>query len=163
MLGYFLVNKDVVAVTVAVVIAVVGAAAAVVDVATAVANDDAVGAVVPPSLTEDKGAYASQSEALEGTCVSVFADGAGQHGEDDEDKSAAGEVGHENRSPRRFNHCGRGDRRRRVECPGGLLLIPSSPRSKHCGEGQTRACADSTYNTYTHSASRAGCTMMCMR
>ncbi len=50
------------------------------DVATAVANDDAVSAVVPPSLTKDEGAYVGASVTFEVVCVSVFADGAGQLG-----------------------------------------------------------------------------------
>jgi len=71
----------------------------VVDVATAVANDDAVGAVVPPSLTEDKGTYIGASVAFEGVCVSIFADGTGQLGEVDDGESTAGEVGHETATP----------------------------------------------------------------
>ena len=70
------------------------------DVATAVTNDDAVSAIVPPSLTEDKGAYVGASVAFKGECVSVFADGAGQLGEDDNIESTAGEVGHEDHGPR---------------------------------------------------------------
>ena len=92
-------------------VAVVGAAAAAVDVATAVANDDAVGAIVPLSLTEDEGAYVGASVVLDGACISVFADGAGQLGEDDDVESAAGEVGHKDRGPRRFNHRRQGNRR----------------------------------------------------
>ena len=41
-------------------------------------NDDAVGAVIPPSLTKDKDAYVGASVAFEGACVVVFADGAGE-------------------------------------------------------------------------------------
>ncbi len=36
---------------------------------TAVANDDAISTVVPPSLAKDKGAYGGVSVAFEGTCV----------------------------------------------------------------------------------------------
>ena len=52
------------------------------DVATGAAvaadNDNAVGAVVPPSSTKDEDAYVGVSVAFEGTCVSIFADGAGE-------------------------------------------------------------------------------------
>ena len=48
-------------------------------------EDNAVGAFVPPSLTEDKDAYVGASVVLEGACVGAFADGAG--------KSAAGKGG----------------------------------------------------------------------
>ena len=70
---------------------------------TAVASDDAVGAVVPLSLTEDEGAYVGASVAFKGVCISVFADGAGQLGKDNDLESTAGEVGHEDRGPRRFD------------------------------------------------------------
>jgi hypothetical protein len=50
--------------------------------------------------------------AFEGACVSVFADGAGLLGEDNDVESAASKVGHEDRGPRRFDRRGRGDRRR---------------------------------------------------
>ncbi len=59
-----------------------GTSATAVDVATgaavAVDDDNAVGAVVPPSSTKDKGTYVGASVAFEGTCVSAFADGAGE-------------------------------------------------------------------------------------
>jgi len=58
----------------------------------------ALGAVVPPSLTEEEGAYVSASVAFEGACVGVFAEGTGQLG-DDCVESAAGKVGHEDRGP----------------------------------------------------------------
>ena len=52
-------------------------------------------AVVPPSLTKDKGVYIGVSVVFEDACVGVFADGAGQRGDDKEDiKSAVGKVGH---------------------------------------------------------------------
>ena len=76
------------------------------DVATAVANDGAFGVVVPPSLTKDEGAYVGASVAFDGACISVFADGAGQLGGDDNVESAGGEVGHEDRGPRRFDRRG---------------------------------------------------------
>ncbi len=41
-------------------------------------NNDAIGAVVPPSLTKDKDAYVGTSVAFEGGCVGTFADGAGE-------------------------------------------------------------------------------------
>ena len=100
-------TKDVVSVAVT----VVGAAAAAVDVATAVANNGAFGVVVLLSLTKDEGMYVGASVAFHGACVSVFADGAGQLGEDDDIESAGGQVGHEDRGPRRFNRRGRGDLR----------------------------------------------------
>jgi len=78
--------KDVVSVAKA----VVSAAATTVDVATAVANNGAFGVVVPPSLlTKDEGAYIGASVAFDSACVSVFADGTGQLGEDDNVESAA--------------------------------------------------------------------------
>jgi hypothetical protein len=48
------------------------------DVATGatVADNDAVGTVIPPSLTKDKGTYVGMLLTFEGTCVSAFADGA---------------------------------------------------------------------------------------
>ena len=52
--------------------------------AVANANEDAVGAAVPPSLTNDEDAYVGALVAFEGVCVSAFADGAG--------KSAAASV-----------------------------------------------------------------------
>jgi hypothetical protein len=59
-----------------------------VDVATGAAvaanDNNAVGAVVPPSSTKDKDAYLSALAAFEGACVGAFADGAG--------KSAAASV-----------------------------------------------------------------------
>ncbi len=42
------------------------------------AEDNAVGAVVPPSSTKDKDAYVGALVAFEGVCVSAFADGAGE-------------------------------------------------------------------------------------
>ena len=73
-----------------------GAAAAVVDVAMGAAiatnNDNAIGAVVPPSSTEDEDAYAGALVAFEGACVGAFADGAGPLGNDNNVKSAAGAV-----------------------------------------------------------------------
>jgi hypothetical protein len=57
-------------------------AATAVDVATGAAvaanDDDAVGAVIPPSSTKDEGAYVGASVAFEGACVSAFADGANE-------------------------------------------------------------------------------------
>jgi hypothetical protein len=41
-------------------------------------NDDAVGAVVPPSSTKDEDAYVGASVAFEGVCVGAFTDGAGE-------------------------------------------------------------------------------------
>jgi hypothetical protein len=100
--------KDVVSVAKA----VVSAAATTVDVATAVANNGAFGVVVPPSLlTKDEGAYIGASVAFDSACVSVFADGTGQLGGDDNVESAGGEVGHDDRGPRQFDRRGRGDRR----------------------------------------------------
>ena len=59
-----------------------GALATAVDVptgATVTVNDgNAVGAVVPPSLTKDEGAYVGASVAFQGACISAFADGAGE-------------------------------------------------------------------------------------
>ncbi len=69
------------------------------DVATAVANNGAIGVAVPPSLTKDEGAYVSALVAFDGACVSVFADGAGHLGEHDDVESAGGQVGHEDRGP----------------------------------------------------------------
>jgi hypothetical protein len=44
--------------------------------AVAADNDDAVDAVVPPSLTKDEDAYVGASVVFEGACVGTFADGA---------------------------------------------------------------------------------------
>ncbi len=59
-----------------------GALETAVDVATGTAvaanDDDAVGALIPPSSTKDRGAYIGASVAFEGACVSAFADGAGE-------------------------------------------------------------------------------------
>ena len=57
------------------------ASATAVDVATGTAaaaanNNDAVGAVVPLSLTNDKDVYVGASVAFEGACVGTFTDGA---------------------------------------------------------------------------------------
>ncbi len=41
-------------------------------------DNDAVGAVVPPSSTNDEDACISALVALEGVCVSAFANGAGE-------------------------------------------------------------------------------------
>ena len=41
-------------------------------------DDDAVGAVVPPSSTKDEDAYIGASVAFEGVCVSAFVDGASE-------------------------------------------------------------------------------------
>jgi hypothetical protein len=67
-----------------------------VDVATGatVANNNAVGIIVPPSLTKDKGAYVGALVAFEGACVGAFADGAGQLHDDDDVKSSVGKLGH---------------------------------------------------------------------
>ncbi len=47
--------------------------------ATVTADDNnAVGAVVPPSLTKDKDAYVGASVAFKGACVGAFPDGAGE-------------------------------------------------------------------------------------
>ena len=46
--------------------------------AVAADNDDAAGAVVPPSSTNDKDAYVGASVAFKGMCVGAFADGAGE-------------------------------------------------------------------------------------
>ncbi len=57
-----------------------GALATAVDIAAGyvvASNDnDAVNAVVPPSLTKDKDAYIGASVAFEGACVGAFTDGA---------------------------------------------------------------------------------------
>ena len=59
-----------------------GALATAVDVATGAAvaanDDDAVGAVVPPSLTKDEDAYIGPSVAFKGACIGAFTDGAGK-------------------------------------------------------------------------------------
>ncbi len=55
-----------------------------VDSAVAANNNDAVDAVVPPSLTKDEDAYICAVVVFEGACVGAFADGAG--------KSAAASV-----------------------------------------------------------------------
>jgi hypothetical protein len=56
--------------------------ATVVDVAMSAAvaadNDNAVGAVIPPSSTKDEDAYIGVSVAFEGACVGAFADGASE-------------------------------------------------------------------------------------
>ncbi len=53
------------------------------------------------------------SVAFEGACIGEFADGAGQRGDDDDDvKSAAGEVGHEDHGPHPFDRRWRGNRHR---------------------------------------------------
>ncbi len=44
--------------------------------AVAADDNDAVNAVVPPSLTKDKDTYVGASVAFEGVCVGAFADGA---------------------------------------------------------------------------------------
>ncbi len=41
-------------------------------------DQDAVGAVVPPSSTNDEDAYVDTLVAFEGVCVGAFADGAGE-------------------------------------------------------------------------------------
>ncbi len=46
--------------------------------AAATNNDNAVGAVVPLSLTNDENAYIGASVAFEGMCIGAFADGAGK-------------------------------------------------------------------------------------
>ncbi len=46
--------------------------------AVAAADDNAVGAVVPPSSTNDKDTYVGASVAFEGVCVGAFTDGAGE-------------------------------------------------------------------------------------
>ncbi len=46
--------------------------------AVAANNNDAVFAVVPLSLTNDKDEYVGASEAFEGMCVGAFADGASE-------------------------------------------------------------------------------------
>jgi hypothetical protein len=46
--------------------------------AVAAADNDAVGAVVPLSSTNDEDAYVGASVAFEGVCVSAFAEGAGE-------------------------------------------------------------------------------------
>ena len=48
--------------------------------AVAADNNDAIGAVVPPSSTNDKNTYVGASVAFEDMCVGVFADGAGLRG-----------------------------------------------------------------------------------
>ncbi len=53
-------------------------------VAVAADDDDAVDAVVPPSLTKEEDAYVGTLVAFEGACVGAFADGA--------DKSAAASM-----------------------------------------------------------------------
>ena len=65
-----------------------------------VTDNDAVGTVLPPSLTKDKGMYASVLVAFEGACIGVFANSAGHRGgNDDGVKSAVGEVGHKDHGP----------------------------------------------------------------
>ena len=79
------------------------------DVATgaAVANNDAIGTVVPPSSTKDKGAYVGVLVAFKGTYIGAFADSAGQRADNnDVVESMAGKVGHKDRGPHRFDHCG---------------------------------------------------------
>ncbi len=46
--------------------------------AVAANEDDAIGAVVPPSSTKDEDAYIGASVAFEGVCVGAFVDGAGE-------------------------------------------------------------------------------------
>ena len=46
--------------------------------AVAAEDDNAVGAVILPSLTNDKDAYVGASVAFEGVCVCAFANGAGE-------------------------------------------------------------------------------------
>jgi hypothetical protein len=74
-----------------------GAVAATVDVATGAAvaadDDNAVSAVVPPSLTVDNDAYVSTLVAFKGACIGAFADGAGPLGNDDNVESAVGKGG----------------------------------------------------------------------
>jgi hypothetical protein len=59
-----------------------GALATAVDVSTGAAvaanSNNAVGAVVPPSLTNDEEVYVGASVAFEGVCVGAFADSAGE-------------------------------------------------------------------------------------
>ncbi len=58
------------------------------------ANDNnALGNLVPPSLTEDKDTYASTLVAFEGACVGAFADSAKPHINKDNIQSAAGKEG----------------------------------------------------------------------
>ncbi len=45
-------------------------------IAVAADNDDAVDAVIPPSLTKDKDAYIGTSVAFKGLCIGAFTDGA---------------------------------------------------------------------------------------
>ena len=72
-----------------------GAVAAVVKVitGTVATNDDnnAVGAVVPPSSTKDKDAYVGASVVFKGACVGAFMDGAGPLGNNNNVKSVVGE------------------------------------------------------------------------
>jgi hypothetical protein len=96
-----------------------------------------------PSLTEEEGVYISALVAFEGACVSVFADGAGQLGKDDDVESAAGEVGHDDSGPCRFDRCWRGDRRHRrcrqsslPSSSSSLLSLSSSPATWRQGWGQ---------------------------
>ena len=46
--------------------------------AVAADDNDAIGAVVPPSSTNDEDAYVGASVAFKGVCVGAFADGAGE-------------------------------------------------------------------------------------
>ena len=75
-------TNDVVGVAVSIVVGSGGASGTAVDIAAgsvAAANDDnAVDAVVPPSLTKDKDAYVGTSVAFEGACIGTFVDGAGE-------------------------------------------------------------------------------------
>ena len=56
-------------------------------------EDDAIGAIVPPSSTENKDAYVGALVAFEGAHVGALGDGAGLLGNNDKVKSVAGKGG----------------------------------------------------------------------
>ena len=66
---------------------------------TAVANNDAVSTVLPPSSTKDKDAHIGMLVVFESTDVGMFADGAGQRGNDDSNFKSVAEVGHKDCAP----------------------------------------------------------------
>ena len=65
----------------------------------------------PQPRTKARTSACRWSVAFEGACVGAFADSAGQRGDDDNNvESAAGEVGHEDHGPHRFDRRGQGNR-----------------------------------------------------
>ena len=62
--------------------------------AVAANNEDAVGAVVPPSPTNHEDAYVGVPVAFEGVCVGAFADGAGESIAECPSKGAPDRGGH---------------------------------------------------------------------